>query len=282
MLPFGKQNRRAAALRKEWQLLCREEAALRAAAQKPAPGWKTTLEQKLPPKAAQGLRAAFARAFGLVFEKGVPLIEKSYDRQTLQQDQAIRSYAVQLKGGRRELRAVRKGAGTGLADLALTAAEGIGLGALGVGLPDIVLFLGVLLRGVYRTALQYGFAYETPAEQQLILIMLEASLSREEAVCQADAAVDALLAQEPPAEPEPGQLEQQTRSTADAFAVELLVLKFVQGLPVAGILGGAGNPVYYRRVLRYVQLKYRKRWLLHTARSFGVELPAAKPGTRTT
>ena len=38
-------------------------------------------------------------------------------------------------------------------------------------------------------------------------------------------------------------------------------MKFVQGIPVVGVLGGAANPVYYRKILRYVQLKYRKRYL---------------------
>ena len=66
------------------------------------------------------------------------------------------------------------------------------------------------------------------------------------------------------------QLEKQERrmekisgKTAEAFAVDMLLLKFVQGLPVVGVLGGAGNPIYYRRIMKYVQLKYRKRYLLN-------------------
>ena len=42
----------------------------------------------------------------------------------------------------------------------------------------------------------------------------------------------------------------------------MVVLKFIQGLPVVGILGGAGNPAYYRRVMKYAELKYRRRYLL--------------------
>lgn len=42
----------------------------------------------------------------------------------------------------------------------------------------------------------------------------------------------------------------------------MLFLKFIQGLPVVGILGGMANPVYYNKVMKYVQLKYRKRYLL--------------------
>ena len=47
------------------------------------------------------------------------------------------------------------------------------------------------------------------------------------------------------------------------FALDMLVLKFIQGLPVVGVLGGAANPVYYRKIMRYVQLKYKKRYLIH-------------------
>ena len=42
----------------------------------------------------------------------------------------------------------------------------------------------------------------------------------------------------------------------------MLLLKFIQGVPVVGIIGGAANPVYYNKVMKYVQLKYRKRYLM--------------------
>lgn len=48
--------------------------------------------------------------------------------------------------------------------------------------------------------------------------------------------------------------------------MDMLVLKFIQGLPLVGALGGAANPVYYRRVLNYVQLKYHKRYLYQKRR----------------
>ena len=56
--------------------------------------------------------------------------------------------------------------------------------------------------------------------------------------------------------------EEQLKGTAKTFALDMLLLKFLQGLPLVGVLGGAGNPVYYRRVMVYVQLLYYKRYLL--------------------
>ena len=57
------------------------------------------------------------------------------------------------------------------------------------------------------------------------------------------------------------EFDRQIKRTAQVFAMDMLLLKFVQGLPVVGIVGGAANPVYYRKVMRYVEVKYRKRYL---------------------
>ena len=55
----------------------------------------------------------------------------------------------------------------------------------------------------------------------------------------------------------------QIQDTASVFAVDMLLLKFIQGLPVVGLLGGAANPLYYQKILRYTQLKYKRRYLLN-------------------
>lgn len=55
--------------------------------------------------------------------------------------------------------------------------------------------------------------------------------------------------------------QNQLRKTASVFAMDMR-LKFIQGLPIVGIIGGAANPFYYNKVMRYVQLKYNKRYLL--------------------
>lgn len=58
----------------------------------------------------------------------------------------------------------------------------------------------------------------------------------------------------------------QMKETASAFAVDML-LKLLQGLPIVGILGGAANQMYYGKVMKYVQLKYWKRYLLKQKRA---------------
>ena len=140
----------------------------------------------------------------------------------------------------------------------------------GIGLPDIVVFVGMLLKGVYKTALSYGFAYDTPEERLFILRMMETALTKGPDFAVKNARVDGMIEEMPQTGED--ELQAQIQKTGSAFAVDMLLLKFVQGFPLVGILGGAANPVYYNKVMRYVQLKYQKRYLLAVAQRNGYSL----------
>jgi len=257
------QNRRDAAVNKELLTVEKQEKRMEQAALKARPAvWKKELENRIPEKIYLGLESAFCKGFGLVFNQGRVIIEKGYNKEDLKTNHAIRDYAVQLKGGRKELKQMHRSARqSDLFNLAVTTAEGISLGALGVGIPDIVLFLGTLLKGIYETALNYGCEYESRREQILILKMMETALSHGDDWIHRDREVDEMLSLETVAINEEA-FAQQMKETASAFAMDMLLLKFIQGLPVIGMFGGAANPVYYTKVVKYVQLKYRKRYLL--------------------
>lgn len=262
------QSKRQAAVRKELLSIQKQEARLQKAALKERnTGWKDKLESVIPEKVYSGLDSAFGKAFSLVFDQGRGIIEKSYKKDAILEDHAIRDYAVQVRGSRRELRKLEKNAKRAdLLNLTVTTVEGIGLGALGVGMPDIVLFISTLLKGVYETALHYGCGYEARGEQLLILKMLAAAMSTGEDWEKRNSEVDTLLTWEVYRVTEE-EFRLQVQETASVFAVDMLLLKFIQGLPVVGILGGAMNPVYYSRILKYVQLKYRKKYLLNLRES---------------
>ena len=63
---------------------------------------------------------------------------------------------------------------------------------------------------------------------------------------------------------------EQIRRTSDALAGELLYLKFVQGLPVVGMVGGVSDMVYQKRISDYAAVKYKRRFL-ETKRKTGEE-----------
>lgn len=257
------QKRREAVLTKELQAVQKQEMKIQRAALKAKPAaWKKELESRIPEKVYTGLESAFCKGFGLVFDQGRGVIEKGYNKENIQADHSIRDFAVQLKGGRKELRKMHKSAKqSDLLNLAVTTVEGVGLGALGIGMPDIVLFLGTLLKGIYETALNYGFGYESRQEQMFILKMMQTALTAGEDWINRNAEVDDMLHLETVAITEE-DFRLQLKETASVFAMDMLLLKFIQGLPVVGVIGGAANPVYYSKVIKYVQLKYRKRYLL--------------------
>ena len=257
------EKKRSKALQKELLAVEKQEKKLQKAFVKAKnPAWKAALEEKIPAKVYTGLESTFCRGFSLVFNQGRGIIEKSYSKENLQNNHTIRDFAVQLKGGRKELKAVNKSAkrSDGL-NMVVTTAEGLALGALGIGMPDIVLFISTLLKGVYEAALNYGFDYSLPEEQYMILNMMAASLVTGAERPEWDDMIDGMIAEMPREVTKP-VLDEQIRETASVFAMDMLILKFIQGLPVVGIFGGVANPIYYKRVLNYVQLKYRKRYLL--------------------
>ena len=223
---------------------------------------KALLEKKIPEKVYTGLESAFCTGFSLVFQQGRKIIEKTYPKEELQRQHALRDWKVKTTGSRGHWKqmshSAKKSDGV---NLAVTTAEGIALGALGVGLPDIVLFLTTLLKGIYESAIHYGFDYETRQEQYLILKMMSASLQSGNDRVWENRAVDKFLEGQQPEVTEE-MFREQMQKTASAFAVDMLLLKFIQGMPVVGILGGAANPLYYNKVMKYVGLKYRKRYLL--------------------
>ncbi len=255
--------KRRTMLRRELLQLQMQEQKHIQAAQKAKPSqWKKALEQKIPPKVYSGLESAFCTGFSLVFQQGRKVIELTYRKEDLQKEHALRDQAVQSAASRRDWKQMGRNARrSGQVNMAATTAEGIALGALGVGMPDIVLFLSTLLKGVYETAIHYGFEYESSAEQYLILKMLSAAVQTGPAWVRENAQVDAILEEAAFAVDGEG-VKEQLRRTASAFAADMLLLKFIQGMPVVGILGGAANPVYYHKVMDYVQRKYRKRYLL--------------------
>jgi len=260
---LAKNSKSKSAWHKEIKAIEKQEIKLKESALKTkAPRWKSSFEEKIPAKVYTGLENAFCKGFAFVFSQGRTVIEKSYNKDNVKAEHLVRDYAVRVKGGRKEFRAIRKKAGqSDKLNLGLTTIEGLALGTLGIGMPDVVLFLGALLKGVYETALNYGFDYVSRRDQLLILKMMQTALSTGEDWGRLDAQVDELFSAAD-CDISDSDFDLQLNATSSAFAVDMLLLKFVQGIPVVGIIGGVANPVYYSRIMKYVGLKYRKNYLL--------------------
>ena len=255
-------------LEKEWKkLLEKEEKLFRSAENRKETKLDEKMkeitgkiEDKIPEKLSATLDAAFYKAFLTIFEKGTGIIEKTFKGEELQLEFQVNDFRVDKKPTRRSLKKLEAaGKKSKLLNSAVTTAEGIGLGVLGVGLPDIPVFLGMLLKGMYETAASYGYNYNKKEEQILILRMITAGLAEGEEKRKADRRVEEWLGFAPATEAL--AFEEEVKCASAALSNAMLMAKFIQGLPVVGAVGGVSNPVVYQKVSRYAALKYKKRYL---------------------
>jgi hypothetical protein len=135
----------------------------------------------------------------------------------------------------------------------------MGLGLLGVGLPDIPLFIGMILKDIYEIALNYGYRYDTPKEKYFILQMIRGALTYGEDVLVIDEEINHFM--ETDRLPAGYDLDAQIKETSRGLSKELLYMKFLQGIPLVGAVGGAYDAVYMKRIHEYASLKYQRRFL---------------------
>jgi len=207
------------------------------------------IEKYVPVGLAGTLRAAFTKAFEIVFRDGTGLIKKTYGRGGSDNDDIGRLHS--------RARAILA------KDTVITAAEGTGLGLAGIGLPDIPVFTAMLLRNIYQLAECYGFDYESKTERVFILKLIETGLSYGEEAEKLNDELNTLMEQ---IDNEDytcyGLISQQINKASEAVSKEVLYMKFVQTIPVVGAAGGISNLTCLNKVGRYAELKYRKRFIM--------------------
>lgn len=257
--------------RKEWALFLKKEEKI---IKRYGKAKKSLLEEKLKNVVPEGLQhtleTAFYKAFCVILHNGTGVLEKTYSKEKLETDHKLREYRHKLQATRRNLKAAPRAAAVGTAgSVAGAGIEGVALGLLGIGLPDIPLFLGMIFRSLYTLCLNYGIDYTEPAEQELLLAMIEQSLYRGEDFPEGDARLNqriyacAVKGAETEGISLPCRIgDDSVRRAAKALSGELLYLKFLQGIPVAGIIGGVYDGIYLKRITDYAALKMERRYLL--------------------
>ena len=252
---------RDTAWKKEWNYLTKQESDyIRKNRYKKATRLNSLLESKIPDGLQNTLDIAFAKAFELIFEKGTGIIEKTYDKNGIEKQYKVNEYSAELYEDRSSLRMFsKKASNSGNKNLVITSVEGVGLGVLGIGLPDIPLFTAVLLKSIYEVALHFGYSYDTKEEKFFILKLIQAALSYGPDLIAFDDQLNKFI--DDGKLPDNYEQSLQIRGTAGTMSTELLYMKFLQGLPVVGAIGGAYDTVYLQKVLKYAKLKYHRRFL---------------------
>lgn len=248
---------------KEWEALCKKEKKyLEQRKNKKESKLTLFLAEKVPEKMQSTLDKAFEKAFFLIFEKGTAVIEKTYKKEEMEKEYKIHIYADGIHKNRKSFQAFSKGADkVSGRNLTLSALSGMGMGLLGIGLPDIPVFTGMILRCIYEIAINYGFDYHSEEEKYFVLLLIEGAVSYDDHLEEINNKIDTYIRERRipngciPAE--------QIVSTSSMLSRELLYMKFLQGVPIAGVVGGAYDVVYMKRISEYAKLKYKKRFLLN-------------------
>lgn len=223
---------------------------------------KAKIEDKIPEKLEDTLNKAFTAAFKMVFQEGKVLIKKTYNEETLKSEYADKRVGVQTKGDRSLIKKLRRPAEKRyFKSLGVAATEGVGLGLLGIGLPDIPILIGNMIRTCTVSAQSHGLDTDRKDEQVYMLMMIRlAAMPVEERAAvnrQLEILGDAI---------DSGKeifldLEAEMKETSERLSMTLLFSRFVMGLPVVGVAGGLYNPVIVSQLHQLAEVKYESRLL---------------------
>ncbi len=221
------------------------------------------IQDKIPSKLTETLNIAFYKGFQLVFEKGSGLLEKTYNKDKIELEYDINNYALDKRINKKHINKLdRYSKQSKLVNSSISVVEGSVLGVLGIGLPDIPLFLAMLVRTIYEIALSYGFSYSTEEEKAYLLLLIHTAIAKGEECKDLDMKLEALSNAIDNDLDVKSELDTRMKETSSALSQALLTAKFLQGIPIVGIVGGAVNYSILNRVAKYARIKYKKRYLL--------------------
>ena len=241
----------------------KEQRMLRRSSPAPLAVPMEKLHARIPYAVQHNLERAFEKAFSLLFSpEGKRFLEHTYAKRALEESAQLWERPLSSDQARKALSQLNRSSGISAAvDNTAAGVEGALLGLLGIGLPDIPLLLAWLLRSLYQNATRYGIPCDSPAEQVYLLLLLQGALTDGDTRRALSRRADRLgraLDHDWPAEYDP---DTEMRAASLLLSERLMLVKFIQGLPIVGIVGGASNLSLSGAVTRYGTIKYKKRFL---------------------
>lgn len=248
-------------INRQWDKLIKQETKfLKNISEKKYTKLDILLLEKVSDKLKNTINVAFAKSFILIFDKGTSVIEKSYNKDEQIIKHKINVYAYDLKQNKKHLKNFEKEINKSkIKNITISSVKGISLGFFGVGIPDIPIFIGMILKGIYEIALNYGYKYDTDVEQYFILNIISNALAYGEEQINNNIQINEFI--EDFALPNNYNKIEEINIVAKALSTELLCMKFLQGIPVVGIAGGVADAIYINKILEYAKLKYKRRFL---------------------
>ena len=223
---------------------------------------KTKIEEKIPEKLQSTLNIAFEKGFKTVFDKGVGIIEKTYNKEDINMEFDINSYAINKYPTKRNLKKIDKSANKKIfINKSVSAIEGSALGLLGIGIPDIPIYIGVILKSIYEISLSYGFDYNFPEERIYILNIICASVTSGTERKMYFNKLDTIANEIDNGKYHNYNVNETLKETSNKISTYMLTSKFIQGLPIVGVVGGVTNLKTLHDISTIAKLKYKQRYL---------------------
>lgn len=220
------------------------------------------LEEKIPQKLKDTLDAAFYSGFKLVLSKGTKYIEKLYDKDKIQLEHDIKNYAVEKAGTKKSIKNLDSlSKKSSLINTGISTLEGGGLGLLGIGLPDIPIFITMIIKTIYEISLSYGFNYEKEEEQIYVLNLICGALTTGAEQQEYNEKLERLSSNIDGGGAVIYDLEAEVKQASKVLSKSMVNSKFIQGLPIVGVVGSVANFKVINKISKFSKLKYKKRYL---------------------
>lgn len=225
---------------------------------------KNKIETKIPLKVKIALDAAFYKGFIIVFEKGTSYIEKTYSKEKAQMEYDINNYAMDKKINNKHIRKISRRANySKTINSSISVLEGGVLGFLGIGLPDIPLFIAVIMKTIYEIALSYGYDYKTEKEKIYIMLLICVAVTNEDRQRQFNTELNKLQNSIDADEDMKLLLTDYIKIAADSLSYAMLTAKFIQSIPIVGAVGSIVNYNIINKISKTASIKYKKRYLIN-------------------
>ena len=223
---------------------------------------KKKLEENLPDKIMETFEKAFEKGFYYVFEKGTTIIEKSYNLEKLKNEADINEYILSKQINNKNLNRFDKTARKGIRiNKGITTTEGTALGVLGIGLPDIPVFIGIILKTIYEICLNYGFKYNSDEEKAFVLNIICASINKTPQKILYSNEIDRIGYNIDNGFKNEVDLNYLIKETSRNLSESMMLAKVIQGMPFVGIYGGISNYMTIKDISEVAAIKYKKRML---------------------
>ena len=261
-LKFSRSEKEKQLLRKERFSVEREDDKyLRAETKKR--GISEKIRSKVPKKALDALEGAFEKGFIYLLKKGGPILEKIGGMDKAKKEGEKYRASLERMVHPATLKALDQAAGSRVTSAKLTVtAEGLGLGAAGIGLPDIPIFLAMLLKTCYEIGASYGYDYKDESERSFTLAILKYAFSSGEAQKQFGKECDQLGRDIDNDEWIDTEInEENLKEVSEVLSTNMLIGKFIQGQAFVGVVGGIQNYQLMHKVATAAKIKYKKRFL---------------------